>query len=170
MGLIAEDTIQEVLGATDIVALVEGYFPLRRRGQDFWAVCPFHSETTPSFKVSPARQNYHCFGCGAHGTAIGFLMEFDHMDFVEATEPRPYSVIASADASAATPSGSGIRNSLMLSVFTAGLIAFLAFVRLKDPFLGIMFALLASRICKAWLALPMASSSISPASPSPGTI
>ena len=86
MGLIPDETIQEVLGATDIVELVESYFPVRRKGQDFWAVCPFHSESTPSFKVSPARQNYHCFGCGAGGHAIKFVMEYENLEFPAAVK------------------------------------------------------------------------------------
>src|SRR5690606_14701624 len=54
-----------------------------KSGRDFAACCPFHDEKTPSFTVSPEKQFYHCFGCGAHGTAIGFLMEYEHLDFVE---------------------------------------------------------------------------------------
>ena len=60
--------------------------PLKKAGREFKACCPFHGEKTPSFTVSPAKQFYHCFGCGAHGTALGFLMEHDHLDFVEAVE------------------------------------------------------------------------------------
>ncbi|MFP6872061.1 MAG: DNA primase [Verrucomicrobiales bacterium] len=84
MGLIPESTIQEILGATDIVELVEGYFPLQRKGQDFWALCPFHSEKSPSFKVSPSRQSYYCFGCNAKGSAIGFIMEYESLDYPSA--------------------------------------------------------------------------------------
>ncbi len=84
MALIPENTIQEVLGATDIVELIEGYFPLQRKGQDFWAVCPFHSEKSPSFKVSPSRQSYYCFGCNAKGSAIGFVMEYENLDYPSA--------------------------------------------------------------------------------------
>ncbi|MCP4847315.1 MAG: DNA primase [Verrucomicrobiaceae bacterium] len=84
MGLIPESTIQEILGATDIVELVEGYFPLQKKGQDFWAVCPFHSEKSPSFKVSPSRQAYYCFGCNAKGSAIGFVMEYENLDYPSA--------------------------------------------------------------------------------------
>jgi DNA primase len=84
MALIPENTIQEILGATDIVELVGGYFPLQRKGQDFWAVCPFHSEKSPSFKVSPSRQSYYCFGCNAKGSAIGFVMEYENLDYPSA--------------------------------------------------------------------------------------
>jgi len=70
----------------DIVEVIDGRVPLKKAGKDLQACCPFHTEKTPSFTVSPTKQFYHCFGCGAHGTALGFLMEFEHMDFVEAVE------------------------------------------------------------------------------------
>ena len=78
---IPEETIQQILAATDIVELVESYFPLQKKGQDHWACCPFHSEKSPSFKVSSVRQGYYCFGCGAKGNAIGFVMEYESLDF-----------------------------------------------------------------------------------------
>ena len=81
---IPEETIQQILGSTDIVELVEGYFPLQKKGQDYWACCPFHSEKSPSFKVSPTRQGYYCFGCNAKGNAIGFVMEYESLDFPSA--------------------------------------------------------------------------------------
>ena len=81
---IPEETIQQILGSTDIIELIEGYFPLQKRGQDYWACCPFHSEKTPSFKVSPTRQGYYCFGCQAKGNAIGFVMEYESLDFPSA--------------------------------------------------------------------------------------
>ena len=84
MGLIPESTIQEILGATDIVELVGEYFPLQRKGQDSWAVCPFHSEKSPSFKVSASRQAYYCFGCNAKGSAIGFVMGYENLDYPSA--------------------------------------------------------------------------------------
>ena len=83
---IPEETIQQILGSTDIVELVEGYFPLQKKGQDFWAVCPFHSEKSPSFKVSPARQAYYCFGCNAKGNAIGFVMNYENLGFPSAVK------------------------------------------------------------------------------------
>lgn len=70
----------------DIVELIDSYVPLKKKGKEYMACCPFHSEKTPSFTVSSHKQFYHCFGCGAHGTAIGFLMEYDHLEFVEAIE------------------------------------------------------------------------------------
>ena len=83
---IPEETIQQILSSIDIVELVEGYFPLQKKGQDFWAVCPFHSEKSPSFKVSPTRQAYYCFGCNAKGNAIGFVMNYENLDFPSAVK------------------------------------------------------------------------------------
>ena len=60
--------------------------PLKKAGREYKACCPFHDEKTPSFWVSPDKQFYHCFGCGAHGTALGFLMEYDRLPFPEAVE------------------------------------------------------------------------------------
>ncbi len=85
-GRIPQQFIDEVLARTDIVALIDSRVPLKKAGKDYVARCPFHDEKTPSFTVSPDKQFYHCFGCGAHGSAIGFLMEYDHLDFREAVE------------------------------------------------------------------------------------
>lgn len=81
--MIPESFIQELLQRIDIVELIDGYVPLKKAGANYAACCPFHSEKTPSFTVSPSKQFYHCFGCGAHGTAIGFLMEYSGLGFVE---------------------------------------------------------------------------------------
>ena len=86
MGRIPEETIEQVLAATDIVDLVGSYLPLKRSGSSFTTNCPFHNEKTPSFHVNPARQSYHCFGCGAGGSAIGFVMAYENLPFVEATQ------------------------------------------------------------------------------------
>ena len=83
-GSIPQEFIDEVLARSDLVALVERRIPLRKAGRDFTARCPFHDEKTPSFTVSPDKQFYHCFGCGAHGNAIGFLMAFDRLEFRDA--------------------------------------------------------------------------------------
>lgn len=83
-GLIPQSFIDELLARADIVQLIDARVPLRKAGRDYQARCPFHEERTPSFTVSPDKQFYHCFGCGAHGTAIGFLMEHDGMNFPEA--------------------------------------------------------------------------------------
>ncbi len=85
-GLIAQDFINDLVDRADIVEVVGRRVSLKKAGREFKACCPFHDEKTPSFTVVPNRGFYHCFGCGAHGTAIGFLMAFEHMDFVEAVE------------------------------------------------------------------------------------
>lgn len=83
-GRIPPEFIDELLTRTDLVDLVRTRIQLRKAGKDYQARCPFHDEKSPSFTVSPEKQFYHCFGCGAHGTAIGFLMEYDRLDFREA--------------------------------------------------------------------------------------
>jgi DNA primase len=85
-GLIPQDFIDDLIARADIVEVVGRRAQLKKAGREFKACCPFHDEKTPSFTVSPGKGFYHCFGCGAHGTAIGFLMEFDHLSFVEAIE------------------------------------------------------------------------------------
>jgi DNA primase len=85
-GLIPDSFIEELLGRSDIVEIIERRVPLKRAGREFQARCPFHDEKTPSFTVSPQKQFYHCFGCGAHGSAIGFLMNFEGLEFVDAVE------------------------------------------------------------------------------------
>ena len=84
--MIPNDFIQTLLARTDIVEVIDRYVPLKKAGANYVACCPFHSEKTPSFTVSPGKQFYHCFGCGAHGTAIGFLMEFGARSFPDAVE------------------------------------------------------------------------------------
>lgn len=83
-GRIPQDFIDGLLNRTDIVEVIDAHVPLRKAGREYVACCPFHDEKTPSFTVSQQKQFYHCFGCGAHGTALGFLMEYEHLDFVEA--------------------------------------------------------------------------------------
>src|SRR5210317_6336 len=85
-GLIPQDFIDDLVARADIVEVIGRRVQLKKAGREFKACCPFHDEKTPSFTVSPSKGFYHCFGCGAHGTAVGFLMEFDHMSFVEAIE------------------------------------------------------------------------------------
>jgi DNA primase len=75
---------QELLHRVDIVDVIERYVPLKKGGANYMACCPFHSEKTPSFTVSPSKQFYHCFGCGAHGNAISFLMEYQGLGYVDA--------------------------------------------------------------------------------------
>ncbi len=84
--MIPQDFLQQLLDRTDIVAVIERYVPLKKAGANYQARCPFHNEKSPSFSVSPTKQFYHCFGCGAHGTAITFLMEHAGIPFVEAVK------------------------------------------------------------------------------------
>lgn len=85
-GAIPQHFIDELLARADIVEIVGRRIPLKKAGREFQACCPFHNEKTPSFTVSPSKQFYHCFGCGAHGSALGFLMEYDRLSFPEAVE------------------------------------------------------------------------------------
>ena len=85
-GRIPQNFIDELLVRIDIVDIVDAYVPLKKAGLNHQACCPFHDEKTPSFTVSQQKQFYHCFGCSANGTAISFLMEYLHMDFIEAIE------------------------------------------------------------------------------------
>src|SRR5215475_4404949 len=82
--MIPQSFVQELLGRVDIVDVVDRHVKLKRAGANYVACCPFHSEKTPSFTVSQSKQFYHCFGCGAHGTAIGFLMEYASQSFPDA--------------------------------------------------------------------------------------
>ena len=91
-GLIPERFIDELLARVDIVDVVQQRVPLKRAGREWTACCPFHDERTPSFYVSPAKQFYHCFGCGAHGSAVKFLMEYDRLEFPDAVEELAQSV------------------------------------------------------------------------------
>jgi DNA primase len=85
-GRIPEKFIDELLARVDIVDVIQERVPLKRSGRDWSARCPFHDERSPSFTVSPVKQFYHCFGCGAHGSAIGFLMNYDRLEFPDAVE------------------------------------------------------------------------------------
>ena len=82
--MIPEDFIQELIERADIVDVIGSYIPLKKRGVNYLSSCPFHQEKTPSFTVSPNNNFYHCFGCEAHGNAIGFIMEYQGIGFVEA--------------------------------------------------------------------------------------
>jgi DNA primase len=86
MARIPEQFIDELISRSDIAELIDHRVPLQRAGSEFRACCPFHNEKTPSFYVSPAKQFYHCFGCGAHGTVISFLMNYDNMEFLDAVD------------------------------------------------------------------------------------
>ncbi|WP_024930862.1 DNA primase [Methylophilus sp. OH31] len=82
--MIPESFIQELLNRVDIVEVIDKAVPLKKAGANYSACCPFHNEKSPSFTVSPTKQFYHCFGCGAHGSALSFLMEYNGLSFVEA--------------------------------------------------------------------------------------
>ena len=84
--MIPPSFIQDLLNRVDIVDVVERYVPLKRAGANFVACCPFHGEKTPSFTVSQSKQFYHCFGCGAHGSAIGFMIEYAGVGFIDAVK------------------------------------------------------------------------------------
>ena len=84
MGTIPSETIEQIAAANDIVEVIGSYFPLKRAGANFKALCPFHQEKTPSFMVSPSRQTFHCFGCGVGGSVFRFVMDYEHVDFPSA--------------------------------------------------------------------------------------
>jgi DNA primase len=84
--VIPESFKQDLLNRVDVVEVVSRYVRLKKAGANFQGLCPFHNEKTPSFSVSPAKQFYHCFGCGAHGNAIGFLMSYGGMGYVDAVK------------------------------------------------------------------------------------
>ena len=90
--VIPQSFIQDLLNRVDIVDVVGKYVQLKKGGANFMGLCPFHNEKSPSFTVSPTKQFYHCFGCGAHGSAIGFLMEFSGQSYVEAIKDLAQSV------------------------------------------------------------------------------
>ena len=110
--MIPDDFKQQLLSRVDIVDVIERHVSLRKAGQNYVARCPFHNEKTPSFSVSPSKQFYHCFGCGAHGNAIGFVMEHGGLGYIEALkelaamvgmslpESRPAALVPAAEQSA----------------------------------------------------------------------
>ncbi|ORU93739.1 MAG: DNA primase [Cycloclasticus sp. symbiont of Poecilosclerida sp. N] len=85
-GRIPRNFIDDLLARTDVVDVIDSLLPLKKKGANYSACCPFHNEKTPSFTVSQDKQFYHCFGCGVSGSAINFLMDYSHLDFVEAIE------------------------------------------------------------------------------------
>jgi DNA primase len=84
--VIPQSFITDLLNRVDIIDVVGRYVQLKKGGANFMGLCPFHNEKSPSFTVSPTKQFYHCFGCGAHGTSIGFLIEYSGMGFVDAVK------------------------------------------------------------------------------------
>lgn len=91
-GRIPRAFIDDLLNRVDIVEVIDARIPLKKRGKEYWACCPFHGEKSPSFSVSQTKQFYHCFGCQQSGNAIGFLMDYDHLEFVEAIETLAQSI------------------------------------------------------------------------------
>jgi DNA primase len=85
-GRIPQHCIDELVARTDIIEVIGSRVQLKRAGREYKACCPFHDEKSPSFTVSADKQFYHCFGCGAHGTVLGFVMDYDHLGFIEAVE------------------------------------------------------------------------------------
>src|SRR3989338_5085236 len=85
-GHIPKNFISQLIDRTDIVPIIQARVQLKKAGANFMGRCPFHEEKSPSFTVSPNKQFYHCFGCGAHGNVISFLMEYDRLEFVAAVE------------------------------------------------------------------------------------
>lgn len=86
MGTIPTENIEQIAAANDIVEVIGSYFPLKRAGSSYKALCPFHQEKTPSFNVSSPRQSFHCFGCGAGGSVFRFVMDYEHLDFPSAVK------------------------------------------------------------------------------------
>ena len=84
--IIPPEVINDIQDRCDIVELISSYLPLKKAGRNFKATCPFHSEKTPSFIVSPEKQIYHCFGCGEGGNALSFLLKYERLNFKEAIE------------------------------------------------------------------------------------
>ena len=89
MAIISKETIQRIIAETDIVEVISGYFPLKRAGTNFLALCPFHNEKTPSFNITPSRQIFHCFGCGEGGDVIRFVMLYENLPFPDAATRLP---------------------------------------------------------------------------------
>ncbi|WP_374353885.1 DNA primase [Chitinimonas sp.] len=92
MARIPDEFVHDLLNRLDIVEVVERYLPLKKAGQNYSACCPFHKEKSPSFTVSPTKQFYHCFGCGVHGSAIGFVMEYEGLGFIDTVEKLAESI------------------------------------------------------------------------------
>ena len=83
-GRIPQPFLDEIVARSDIVEIIGARVALKKSGREYKACCPFHNEKTPSFWVSPDKQFYHCFGCGAHGTVVGFLMQYEKLGFLDA--------------------------------------------------------------------------------------
>ncbi len=116
MPRIAQETVEQVAAASDIVAVVSSYFPLKRAGTEFRAICPFHQEKTPSFYVNPSKQSYYCHGCGAGGAVFQFLMQYENIDFPESVRrlaSRAGITIVEAELSAEEETKQSLRKRLL---------------------------------------------------------
>ena len=82
--MIPQETVQKILDTARVEEVIGDFVTLRRRGADLWACCPFHGEKTPSFHVIPSKGQYYCFGCHKGGSAVGFVMDYEHLSYVEA--------------------------------------------------------------------------------------
>ena len=101
MAQIPKESIEQVLSSTDIVGLISSYIQVKRAGSSFKANCPFHHEKTPSFFINPARQSFHCFGCGKGGDAIAFVREYENLPFTDAVrklaqQAQPWTIVGFA--------------------------------------------------------------------------
>src|ERR1700722_3840566 len=122
MPRIAQETVEQVAAASDIVAVIGGYFPLKRTGTEFRAICPFHQEKTPSFYVNPSKQSYYCHGCGAGGAVFQFLMQYENIDFPESVRrlaSRAGIAIIEAELSAEEEGKQSLRKRLLRLHFEA---------------------------------------------------
>jgi DNA primase len=122
MPRIAQETVEQVAAASDIVAVIGVYFPLKRAGTEFRAICPFHQEKTPSFYVNPSKQSYYCHGCGAGGAVFQFLMQYENIDFPEAVRrlaSRAGITIIEAELSAEEEGKQSLRKRLLRLHFEA---------------------------------------------------
>ena len=86
MARVSEETIERIRNTADIYDIVAQYVDLKKRGRNYFGLCPFHSEKTPSFSVAPDKQIYHCFGCGAGGNVFSFIIEHQKISFIEAVQ------------------------------------------------------------------------------------
>src|SRR5271170_3643023 len=115
MGLIPNDVINQVIERSDIVETIGNYTALKKAGRNFKALCPFHHEKTPSFVVNPDKQIFHCFGCGAGGNVVGFLMRQEHLEFPEAVRflANKAGVVIPEDESAAPSPSRQLREEIL---------------------------------------------------------
>ncbi len=114
-GLIPDSFIDELLARVDIVDVIERRVPLKKAGREWTACCPFHNERSPSFTVSPGKQFFHCFGCGVHGSAIKFLMDYDRLEFPDAVEELAQTVGLTVPREGGREAWTGCRNDQTLS-------------------------------------------------------